>query len=68
MFYFCENIFYRNGFLLSSEFWNDAEGTFVVASFSDFEIFKFVCCIRISSEEIVRLMEIGRNFVVGKNW
>jgi len=54
--------------LLSSEFWNDAEGTFVVASFSDFEIFKFVCCIRISSEEIVRLMEIGRNFVVGKNW
>ena len=33
---------YGERFLDSSKFWDDTEGTFVAASFRDFEVFKFI--------------------------
>ena len=62
MFYFSENVCDWNGFLHASEFWDDAEGAFVVASFGDFEIFKFVCCIGIGLNFFLRESEIWECF------
>jgi len=48
--------------LSSSELWNDAEGAFIIASFGDFEIFKFVCCIGVGLNFLLWKFEIWECF------